>query len=61
MAKFYGIIGYGDTTENPVNSGVWKDDITEIYYFGEVIRNTAKFNSGDKVNNDIFFYFNIII
>ena len=53
MAKFYGKIGYGNTVQSPANSGIWKDTITEISYFGDVIRNTAKFESGSSVNNDI--------
>jgi hypothetical protein len=53
MAKFYGIIGYGDAIEDPADSGIWIDDITEISYFGDVVRNTAKFDKGEKINNDI--------
>jgi hypothetical protein len=53
MAKFYGIIGYGDSIEDPAGSGVWIDDITEISYFGNVVRNTAKFDKGENLNNDI--------
>lgn len=53
MARFYGEVGYGDTVESPVGSGVWKDQITEIPYFGDVIRNTRKLDSGEKLNDDI--------
>lgn len=51
MARFYGPIGYGDSVE--VRPGLWEDAIIERNYFGDVIRNTRKLESGDKVNNDI--------
>lgn len=53
MARFYGEVGYGDTVESPAGSGVWKDSITEIAYFGDVIRNTRKLDNGEKLNDDI--------
>lgn len=53
MAKFYGEIGYGEAYENPKNSGIWVDCIAEYPYFGEVIRNTRKLDSGENLNNDI--------
>lgn len=53
MARFYGEVGYGDTVENPAGSGVWVDEITEVAYFGDVIRNTRKLDSGEKLNDDI--------
>jgi hypothetical protein len=53
MARFYGEVGYGDTVESPAGSGVWIDDITEVSYFGDVIRNTRKLDNGEKLNDDI--------
>lgn len=53
MAKFHGEIGYGESIESPPNSGVWKDQITEISYFGDVIRNTRKLEEGNALNDDI--------
>jgi len=53
MAKFYGPIGYGDSAESPPNSGIWKDVITEVYYYGDVIRNTTKLQGDDTLNSDI--------
>lgn len=53
MARFYGEVGYADSVESPANSGIWKDVITEYSYFGDVIRNTRKLDTGDKLNNDI--------
>lgn len=51
MAKFYGPIGYAQSAE--IRPGVWEDVITERYYFGDVIRNTRRLQSGDRVNDNI--------
>lgn len=53
MARFHGEVGYGDTLETPPDSGVWVDSITETLYFGDVIRNTRKLESGETLNDDI--------
>lgn len=51
MAKFHGVIGFGETVEGP--PGVWKDIPVEREYYGDVIRNSRRLDNGDKVNNDI--------
>lgn len=51
MAKFYGEIGYGNSVE--IADGVWDDEITELKYYGDVIRNSRKLESGDQINNDL--------
>lgn len=52
MAKFFGVIGYIDTTE--VRPGVWEEQIiAERGYYGDLIRNTRRLQSSDKVNDDI--------
>lgn len=51
MAKFYGEIGYGESVESA--PGVWKDEITERKYYGDVVRNARKLLDDDKVNNDL--------
>lgn len=51
MARFYGKIGFGVTVETV--PGVWKDQITDRSYFGDVIRNTRTLREGDKVNDDL--------
>lgn len=54
MAKFYGVIGYGETQENPPDSGIYEDVITEYSYYGDVVRNSRKLEEADmKVNNDL--------
>lgn len=51
MAKFYGPVGYAETVETI--PGVWEEQIKEHYYHGDVIRNTRRLQSSDKVNDDI--------
>ena len=51
MAKFYGKIGYVETVET--SPGVWEEQITESNYYGDVIRNTRRLQSTDKLNDDI--------
>lgn len=51
MAKFYGKIGYAETLKTA--PGVYEDAITEREYFGDLIRNTRRLQSSDKVNDDI--------
>lgn len=51
MAKFYGTIGYAKTVETM--PGVWTEQIAERNYYGDVIRNSRRLQSSDKVNDDI--------
>lgn len=59
MAKFYGVIGYGDTVE--VEPGIWEDQIVEHEYYGDLIKNTRKLESSGGVNDDINIMNNISI
>ncbi len=51
MAKFYGKIGYAKSVET--SPGVWKKQITERNYYGELVRNTRSLQTADKINDDI--------
>lgn len=52
MAKWYGVIGYAETVEK--TPGVWKEEITERNYSGDVIRNTSRWStSSDSTNDDL--------
>ena len=51
MAKWYGVIGYADTVE--VEPGIWEEQVTERPYYGELIRNTRRLQTTDKVNDDL--------
>ena len=53
MARFCGEVGYGQLVETPSDSGVWVDVITEVPYFGDVIRNTRKMEAGDGLNDNL--------
>lgn len=53
MTRFYGVIGYGETVETPPGSGVWKDQITEYSYFGDVLENTRRLQEGEYLNDDL--------
>ena len=51
MAKFFGKIGYAASKD--VRPGVWDGEITEREYFGDLIRNTSRYQTSDKLNDDI--------
>ena len=51
MPKFYGPVGYAESVVT--GPGVYTDQITERYYHGDVVRNTRRLQSADKVNDDI--------
>lgn len=51
MAKFYGPIGYGITSETA--PGVWTDTIIERNYRGDVLQNYRKVSQGESINDNI--------
>lgn len=51
MARFYGKVGYGASEETA--PGVWADAITEIHYFGDVVRNSRLLREGESLNMDL--------
>lgn len=52
MAKFSGVIGYAVSTES--RPGVWKDEITERRYYGDLLRNTSRRTaSSDSTIDDL--------
>lgn len=54
MARFYGIVGYGESVETPADSGIWVDDITEITYQGDIVRDTRNLQEiPEKLNEDL--------
>jgi hypothetical protein len=52
MARFHGVVGYnnGQVEKKP---GVWVDDIIEVPYFGDVLRNSRQLREGESLNNDL--------
>jgi hypothetical protein len=51
MAKYYGQIGYAETQET--RPGIFKEVITERNYYGDVLRNARRLESGEKINDDV--------
>ena len=51
MAKFYGSIGYAETTETA--PGVWTETITEQTCCGDVMRNNRRLEAGESVNDNV--------
>ncbi|NBI91912.1 hypothetical protein D3Z45_15360 [Lachnospiraceae bacterium] len=51
MAKFYGAIGYAKTVET--KPGVWRPKIIEKQYFGDLTRNTRRYESSGQVNDNL--------
>lgn len=51
MAKWFGVIGYAETVE--MKPGVWKEQITERQYYGDMTRNTRRLQSTDQLNDNI--------
>jgi len=52
--KYYGVIGFIETKENPDEPGVWEPTVTERHYYGDVMRNSRRWdNSSYGTNGDI--------
>jgi hypothetical protein len=51
MARFFGRIGYGVPVETA--PGVWKDEIIERSYYGDVTRNARNLREGENLNFDL--------
>ena len=51
MAKYFGKIGFAELVE--VKPGVWKEQITEREYFGDLLRDTRRLQSTNQLNDDI--------
>lgn len=49
--RFYGAVGYGATVDQ--GDGVWADTITEVSYYGNVVRSSRQLQTGEKVNADL--------
>ena len=51
MAKFYGKVGYAESEE--IRPGVWDEKITERNYYGDILRNSRRFQTAEKTTDDI--------
>lgn len=52
MAKFYGKIGFSNQ-QVETKPGVWKNEIVEKTYFGDVFKNTKSYQNSGNVNDDV--------
>lgn len=52
MTKFFGSVGYVSEPRE-VSLGVWKEEVTEVPYPGDLLRTNVANSSGEKVNNDV--------
>lgn len=51
MAKFFGKIGFAKSEE--IRPGVWKEQIVEREYFGDLVRNTRRLQTANQLNDDV--------
>lgn len=51
MARFYGKVGYGFSEETATD--VYEDKIVEKSYYGDVTRNTRRWEKGDNINDNL--------
>ena len=51
MAKFYGEIGFAEQVETV--PGNWCEQITPRPYFGDLIRNTRRYESANQLNDNL--------
>jgi hypothetical protein len=54
--KWHGKIGFETQVEvslGPGKATIWRPDIVERHYYGDVQRLVKRYDTGDKVNNDI--------
>lgn len=61
MSKFYGKIGFAYTVEDPPGSAIWVGKETERQYYGDIVRNSSRWQGTDKVNDDLVFNDNFSI
>lgn len=51
MRKFYDLIGFVDQVQTA--PGVWEDQAVERFYYGDILRNTRKYETGASVNGTL--------
>lgn len=49
--KYYGQIGFRSTSET--KPGVWEPIIVEHSYYGDVIKNSKRFQGSDRINENL--------
>jgi hypothetical protein len=59
MSKFFGQIGFALSVDD--GYGVWKDEITERTYKGDIVRNTRRWERSEYLNDDLAITNNISV
>ena len=49
--KYYGNVGYANSVE--ASPGVWKEQIITRPYYGDILRNARRLQTGEYLNDDI--------
>lgn len=52
MAKFHGMVGFVHTEETAPGSGVFEEIPEERNYYGDVIRNSRRWEQGENLNDN---------
>ncbi len=50
MAKWHGKVGY--VIEEEIEPGIWETKATELPYFGDLLKNIAKWSTSGNLNDD---------
>lgn len=51
MAKFYGVVGYANTTET--SPGIWEEQIVEKTHYGDILKTNKRSQQVETLNKDI--------
>lgn len=51
MARWFGKVGFGNSVEQ--KPGVFVDEITELSYYGDVVRDARRLSEAEKLNKDL--------
>lgn len=52
MAKWYGTVGFNEGTKQ-TSPGVWEEVVVSRNYYGDIVRNSRRLQSADKLNDDV--------
>jgi hypothetical protein len=51
--RFFGVVGYGESSETLPGSGIWEDVITEVNCTGDILRDVGNPEPGENISNDL--------
>lgn len=51
MNKWYGIVGYVEDIET--EPGIWEQKVTELPYFGDVLKLSSRWSSSNTLNDNV--------